>query len=79
MKSPLMKTLGTIVWVITALASIHIGLMAMGYNVLDMAHISQYSRTIDYIVGIAGVISLLMLIMMLGSGCGSCECDHHHR
>ncbi len=79
MKSPVMKLVGNVVWLITALASIHIGLMALGYNVLDMAHISQFSRTIDYVIGVAGVISLLMMIMWLGSGCSSCECEHSHR
>ena len=42
MKSPVMKLVGNVVWLITALASIHIGLMALGYNVLDMAHIFQF-------------------------------------
>lgn len=78
MHSPILRFVGMIVWVITALAAIHMGLLAMGYDVIAKAGLSNMDTTIMYIVGISGVISLALFIMMIfckkGCGCG-CQCS----
>lgn len=80
--SPAMKIVAKISLLISSLAAIHMGLMEMGYNLVDTMKLAEYSRPLGYIVGIAGVISLVMLLMWCmkphcgcGSGSsGSCGC-----
>jgi uncharacterized membrane protein YuzA (DUF378 family) len=73
-----MRLLCMIVCLITSLGAIHLGLLALGYNTLDMLHIMLYERYVYYIVGICGVISLVKLVMgACSSHCGHCgaSCD----
>ncbi|MBI2774932.1 hypothetical protein HYX58_02910 [Candidatus Dependentiae bacterium] len=78
-----MRLMCMIVCLITALGSIHLGLMALGYNPLEMLHIMQYEKIVYYIIGACGVIALLKLVMgacssHCGCHCGS-SCDHKHK
>jgi hypothetical protein len=70
MRSPAMRTLASVVWVITSLAAIHIGLSALGYNVFASPMLGGVSRPVEYLIGIAGVISFAFLVMH--SGCCWC-------
>lgn len=71
MKSPLMKTLGMLVWFITAVACIVIGLMALKVDVYawPLMNNPQTLLILQYVVGISGLISLLMMFM--SHGCDS--------
>lgn len=82
MKSPLGKFLSILTWLITALVSLNEGLEAFGYgaktwNMLAMN--PQLMMYMHYVAGVAGLISLLMLVgALLGHGCcrdgkGSCK------
>lgn len=76
--SPVMKFLGMASWLITALAALHVGLVALGYDITSMAAFQQANLQAlvvptQYIIGIAGAISLTMFIMaLMGTCCCSC-------
>lgn len=75
MKSPLVRCVGMISWAITAIASIHVGMQAVGHDLFmrfgleNNPMINMYAQ---YITGIAGVASLIMLVMALA--CKRCCC-----
>lgn len=71
----MMKLIGNLVWLITALASIHIGLTIFGIDITShtlFQHAMLMTIT-KYTVGIAGIISLLMMISSLMGG-QKCDC-----
>lgn len=69
MHHPMLHLLGKACWLITALASIHMGLMYFNMNLMMNPSIIRFMPYINLVVGIAGVISLIMLIMV-------CMCKH---
>lgn len=73
MKS-LIRLVGLVAWVVTALVAINIGLIALGYNIAGTAfianNIAPYGKAIAITVGVLGLISLLMLSM----ACVGCDC-----
>ena len=77
MHSPIAKIICKVSWIITALAAINTGLMPMNYDFFRsefvMMNLSNAINGMYYIIGIAGVISLLSLIMhcMKGDFCHS--------
>lgn len=76
--SPVMKLVAKLSIFLSALAGIHQGLMALGYNVLPMIKLQEYSHIINYVFGVAGVITLVMLVMWCVSHhceCGSSNCS----
>jgi uncharacterized membrane protein YuzA (DUF378 family) len=76
MHSPVMKFLALGSWVITALASINIGLAAMGYDFFQsnfvLTNMMGLIKPMYYIIGIAGLISLVLFIMACMGGCAKC-------
>jgi len=76
-QSPLMRTVGMLSWVITALASIHVGLCPLGYNLFktEMMRMSfpALIAPLHYLVGLAGLVSLLMLCMAWTQKCSCGE------
>lgn len=76
MHSPLMKVLALGSWVITALASINVGLAPMGYDFFQssfvMNNMMSLIKPMYYIIGIAGLISLAMFVMACMGGCHKC-------
>ncbi len=75
MSSPAMKIVGMVVWVLTALAAISIGLKPFGYD-LGMNMMISYPSLVapvQYLLLASGVASLVMLFV--GCGCGAhCKC-----
>jgi uncharacterized membrane protein YuzA (DUF378 family) len=67
--SPIIHFVCKASWIITALASIHMGLNYFNINLLDNPNVMKFAPYINLIVGIAGVISLIMLVMW-------CMCKH---
>lgn len=65
MKSPAMKWLGMATWAITALAAINVGYSALsnGGNMLHHAALAGIAGPLHYIIGVAGVVSLVLLVM----------------
>lgn len=77
MRSPAVKTLASVVWAITSLAAIHIGLSALGYNFLAFPAFSSLARPVEYLIGVSGVISLVFLVMHGGCcWCGGWKENH---
>lgn len=75
MKSPLMRIVGHVVWVVTAVAAINVGLMPMEYDLFALIPMNSesVSMALQYFIGACGVVSLVMFVM----GCmhkGSCSC-----
>jgi len=68
---------GKVAWLITALASIKIGLHEMGYDVMGKLGVMQGTPTamyIHYIIGVAGLLSFAMLAMCFyGCMTGACK------
>lgn len=78
--SPVLKFLGLTAWLITALVSLHIGLVAMGWDLTAMAfvqnNLAMLIMPMRYIIGLAGLWSLIAMVMMLmGMGCCKCGCN----
>ena len=75
MKYPGSRVIGRVVWLITALAAINVGAAALGYDffMLEFVQTSMMSfiKPLMYVIGVAGVISLIMFFMEWG--CSS-EC-----
>lgn len=73
MHSIMGKLTGKIVWGLTALGSLHQGLVSLGYDVPAMVGLHDLSRPLGLVFGIAGVLSLIMLISCCCWGDKSCQ------
>jgi hypothetical protein len=60
-------------WGITALGSLHAGLLAMGYDLLAHPMLMSFGKILGYGFGIFGAISLVMFV---GHLMGACSCAH---
>lgn len=85
MHNSLAKILGLVAWVVTALAAINVGLLPFGYDFFKLPfvqnNIPQLVTPLYYLIGVAGVVSLVLFFMACTSGCcmcGGCK-DHAHR
>jgi len=72
------KVFGLIVWILTALGSINLGLIPAGKSFFQAfvkeGAASPLFAPFHYIIGIAGLISLIMFIQVLRTGdCGYCK------
>jgi len=81
--SPILHFLGKASWLIVALASIHIGLGYFNVNVLSHPSLIRFLPYISLAIGIAGVVSLILLVMCCVAehkcDCGkgaNCKCTH---
>lgn len=82
--SPAMKLVGSISWLLTAIAAIAWGLIGLGvsmgknWNIWESDFIVNNLQWLilpgQYVIGICGVISLVMWLACLGAGCA----DHTH-
>jgi len=80
MHSPVLKTIGMVTWVITALVSINMLTGLYDYDFLSyiMEMMPGMTKPILWVIGISGFVSLAMLIkavFMCCPGCGSCPCN----
>jgi hypothetical protein len=72
------RLLHHVVEFINAVCAIHVGLLALGYNALEMGLFMQFAKPIEYIFGISGVIGIIMVIMHATlCGCHSCDTNVH--
>lgn len=72
MNSAGMKWFGWLIWLLTALGSIHLGLLALHYDLIEKFGLRQWDTYLAYIFGIAGVLSLLMMVKHIY------YCSGHH-
>ena len=49
-------------WLITGAAALCVGLGALNVNVLGMLRIGQFDHMLRYVVGVAGIASLVMFM-----------------
>jgi len=74
----MMRLLGKVVWVITALVAINVGMSALlAFDIFDRVPDAAL-MPLAIIIGLSGLLSLWMFISMccgMGKGCGCCsEC-----
>ncbi len=73
MKSPLMRYLGMIVRLVTAFASINMGLIPFGFNIFTtqfmLMRMPMLILPMYYIIGLSGVCSVVLFFMSW-----KCEC-----
>lgn len=81
MKHGIMGWIGWFSWVITALASINIGLRPFNYDFFStefmMVNMQQFIIPLHYLILVAGLVSLAFFVMgaMGYCGCqGKCNC-----
>lgn len=55
------KTLELAAWVVTALGSVHVGLVSCGHNFL--AHLGVAARPVEYVIGAFGVVSIVTFVL----------------
>jgi len=82
-----MRFVGSLTWLITALASLHIGLVFwygesadVFYYLMNKPQGVMIIKSMLWTIGIAGIFSLLMFVAKLFKkccpcGCDACECD----
>jgi hypothetical protein len=82
MKRLIMRILGSLTWLVTALAALHIGMVfwfgerADGfYYLMDKPYGIMVIKSMLWIIGVSGVVSLLMFVSMLFKKCCLCGCD----
>ena len=65
--------LGQAVWLITAIGSIHLGLIGLGFNWLELPFVQNNLAALiiplHYVFGIAGVLSLIMMMQGCSGNC----------
>ncbi len=70
------RILGAIVWVITALGAIHLGLIGLGYDIFALTifqtTLHGWIIPIHYVIGVAGLLSLYMYFTAMM--CKHCTC-----
>lgn len=73
MKSPVVKALSMAAWALTSVAAINVGLTVLtGVDIWAMVP-ESLGMIVRYVVGAAGVYSLMLMFTMGQSGCG-CGC-----
>ena len=77
--NPVLHAVAHFTWLVTALASLHIGLVAL--NVFDIttlafyqAHIARFAYALAILVGACGLYSLIGYLRSLATGCRDCCC-----
>ncbi len=60
-------------WFITGAISLSIGLNALGIDVQALLHLQNMEKGIQYIAGLCGAYSLVMLFMSCCESCNSCK------
>ena len=73
MKSPVVKFVSLATWLITAISAINVGLHQLNQGFV-------FPEWVNYLIGIAGAISLLLMILTLVGGCwcGKKGCPECH-
>lgn len=82
----LKRFLSNLTWLITAFGSIHLGLKALGYDMFThtifQTTLQSWVTPIHYVIGAAGVFSLVMYFSAMSCSCcsssdksDSCSCS----
>ena len=61
--------LGKALWFITGAAALCVGLGAMQIDVMDVLHLGSFDKVLRYLVGIAGLASLVMFFCGCSKKC----------
>lgn len=71
LKSPLMRLVGMVAWVVTGIAALNVGLAARGYNLYSYLPAGLHDLAI-WVVALSGLVSLVMFALSV-MGCDSCD------
>lgn len=72
-KSGAMRWVCCLVWLVTAFASLHYGMVQMGYDLRTTALLATLGPVVNYVFAVAGLVSLVWWVMHLLKGCGECH------
>ena len=59
---------GKALWLITGVTALSVGLGTLGVNVLNVLHIQGLEHVLRYLVGVAGLASVVMFFMDCARG-----------
>ena len=75
---PMLRFLGLIVWLVTAIGALNWGLDALGYNLFHIhfveMHLAHFMEPFKYIVGVCGALSIIMLVEKIINHDPKCTC-----
>ena len=71
MKSPVLKLVGMVSWVVTGLASLNYGLAARGFDLMTYLPAGLHDVAV-WVVALSGLVSLAMFVWSV-VGCDSCD------
>jgi hypothetical protein len=60
---------GKAVWFVTAVASLAVGLNALGMDTLGLIHLHRFDLVLRYAVGVCGLVSMLMFFSKCHQSC----------
>lgn len=61
--------LGKAVWLVTAAASLAVGLNALGMDALGLVYLHHFDVVLRYFVGLCGLLSLVMFFSKCHKSC----------
>ena len=71
-KSGSSKWLCCLVWLVTGFASLHYGMMQLGYDLRFTPLLASLGPVVNYLFAAAGVVSLAWWVMWVLKGCDDC-------
>jgi len=75
MKSPAMKIVFHVVWVVTALYALNAMTAMHGFDLFGWGPLADIKVMLAYLVGVCGLVSLVLWGMSLACRCeGTCTC-----
>lgn len=72
MKSPALKFVGMVSWVVTGLAALNYGLAARGWDLMSYFGTGTAHDVVVWVVALSGLVSLGMFVWAM-VGCDSCD------
>ncbi|MFA6066494.1 MAG: hypothetical protein WC707_04935 [Candidatus Babeliaceae bacterium] len=75
---PVLRIIGVLVWLVTAIGALNWGLEAYGYNLFHLhfveTNLAHLVTPFKYIVGVCGALSIAMLVEKLINHDEKCNC-----
>lgn len=67
------KWLSMLVWLLTGVASLHYGMMQLGYDLRTSGPLASLHPVLNYLFAAAGLVSLVWWVMWVLGGCEECR------
>lgn len=70
-RSPVLKMVGMVTWVVTGLAALNYGLAARGHDLMAFMPVGAHEALV-WLIALSGLVSLGMFVWAM-VGCDSCD------